>query len=58
MDAEKCDSCGRFCKMADLVHCANEDEVWTECRSCSSPSGIERLVRIHVTQTMKDTKHD
>lgn len=38
----KCDSCGKFCGIDDLIGCGGEDgEEWTECVRCCSDYDLE-----------------
>jgi len=38
----KCDQCGNFCLVSDLIGCGNEYEDWTECIRCCSDADLER----------------
>ena len=40
----KCDSCGKFRKIEDLIHIWGEnEEIWTECIGCTSSYELDKL---------------
>lgn len=42
----RCDNCGKFTKLDDLIGCFGEDEEWTECVRCTCEANLEMAGKV------------